>query len=48
MSPEDIENFDTDRWAEIMNAQSRKERPVDASEWALQQMAVGKTRKEVN
>nr|DAS87136.1 MAG TPA: hypothetical protein [Caudoviricetes sp.] len=31
-----------------MEAQSRKDRPVDASEWALGQLAQGKTRKEVN
>ena len=47
VSPNEIEAFDTDRWAQIMEAQSRKDRPVDASEWALSQLAQGKTRKEV-
>lgn len=48
VSPNEIEAFDTDRWAQIMEAQSRKDRPVDASEWALGQLAQGKTRKKVN
>ncbi|PMB88777.1 hypothetical protein CK796_00100 [Lactobacillus gasseri] len=48
VSPSEIEAFDTDRWAQIMEAQSRKDRPVDASEYALSQLAQGKTRKEVN
>ncbi len=47
VSPSEIEAFDTDRWAQIMEAQSRKDRPIDASEWALSQLAQGKTRKEV-
>lgn len=31
-----------------MEAQSRKDRPVDASEWALSQLAQGKTRRRLN
>lgn len=30
-----------------MEAQSRKDRPIDASEYALSQLAQGKTRKKV-
>ncbi|CCI82323.1 hypothetical protein [Lactobacillus hominis] len=48
MDPSVIDKFDTDRWAEIMEARSRKDRPVDATAWALSQLAQGKTRKEVH
>lgn len=48
ISPNEIEAFDTNRWAQIIEAQSRKDRPVDAGDWALSQLAQGRTRREVN
>lgn len=48
MDPSVIDRFDTDRWAEIMSAQGRDKRPVDASAYALKQLALGKNRKEVH
>lgn len=47
ISPQDFNSLSMEEWNNIMSAKAKKDRPVDMGDWIYQQMALGKTRKEV-
>lgn len=47
MDPKSFKEMDAEEWSNVVSAKPKKDRPVDAAEYALSQLTKGKTRKEV-